>query len=493
MLHFQIILFSTKIFYRSLIHRRNSPAAKIFDGIAGKDFKHSPVVTKTAKRLAWACVIFINIYFVYFSVLRGITRSRSWQMDYLFACICQFLVEVFFNETLECVWIQYVIPKMVSDDIATTISTVKHSLTLAFRDMKVQPILDSPKYFFVSRRVAEKYPMLFESAIVMSFQSYFPPAEADDVITNKKLKNLNAGEVLVVKERKSSSLMTWLRRFSFYAFFLSALQRLGTIPLRSQEVIIHTLQPILLSFLIILYLYLLQYPIVGFVILAFICYELIHYFWGKQKEMKKNIPAINDVEKNDNKMEEIVSWNSMKNNMINNNNKDDNNNVMEKTRNEFSCFDSNLHHDDNDNDLHNGNNSSDDFVESSEEEGEGEGEGEGYIMNSRGRRSRENNTEEKFLNCHNNDNNNFNISDYEKQIISHDIHPSASDDFERKSQTSEMQDGGDSLYKKIKMTEMDLNHVDYTLKVFLINIGLNKVVLFWMRIQTNLDITIVKK
>jgi hypothetical protein len=45
--------------------------------MTGEDFQHSMVVTKNAKMLAWLAVIVINLYFVYFSVLRGITRSQD--------------------------------------------------------------------------------------------------------------------------------------------------------------------------------------------------------------------------------------------------------------------------------------------------------------------------------------------------------------------------------------------------------------------------------
>jgi hypothetical protein len=108
--------------------RKDTAAAKIFDSMTQEDFKHSIVVTKTAKRLAWIMVIFLNIYFVYFSVLRGITRSVSWQYDYLMACIFQLIVEIVIYETGECLWIHFTIPKLVSEDIATTMNTVKHAI-----------------------------------------------------------------------------------------------------------------------------------------------------------------------------------------------------------------------------------------------------------------------------------------------------------------------------------------------------------------------------
>lgn len=286
-------------------NRKHTTAAKIFESMTAEDFKHSIVVTKTAKRLAWGLVIFINVYFVYFSVLRGITRSISWQMDYLMACIFQLIVEIFVYETVECVWIHFAIPKLVSEDVATTMKTVKQAINLAFRKEQVSPVLDSPKYFFVSRQLAEEFPQLFESSVVLAFQSYFPPSGLDASAIHGGNENVNdadehfiANEVRVYGEKKTTLLMAFVKRFNFSVFFFTTLQQLGTTPIRLQQVIIHTLQPILFSFVIILYLYMVKYPVVALAPTALIFYEIFSYFHRSRYSVKKPIPAINDAAKN---------------------------------------------------------------------------------------------------------------------------------------------------------------------------------------------------
>ena len=191
--------------------RKHSSAAKIFDSMAHEEFKHSNVVTKTAKILAWVVVILINLFFVYFAILRAITREASWQQAYVMACFIQFLVEVLVYETGECLWIHYVIPKLVSADIATTMKSVKHAINLAFEKEKVSAVLDSPKYFFVSRKLAEEFPNLFESSVVLAFQSYFPPSDLDATIAvlpetktdrANTTRGLHSNEVRVRREKK---------------------------------------------------------------------------------------------------------------------------------------------------------------------------------------------------------------------------------------------------------------------------------------------------
>jgi hypothetical protein len=301
------------------MYRKNTPAAKIFESMTSEDFKHSIVVTKTAKRLAWIAVIFINIYFVYFSVLRGITRSVDWQIDFLLACIFQLIVEIFVYETGECLWIHFTIPKLVSADVAATMSTVKHAIDLAFQSGKTPVALDSPKYFFVSRKLATAFPDLFESSVVLAFQSYFPPSDLDTTMTadpeedrssssSSSRRGLFRGnEVRVWRVKKRSPLATFVHRFNVSVLVLAILQHLGTVPIRIQQVIIHTLQPILFSLIIILGIFFLKYPVFVLLPAGFIVYEVTMYAFRRKNRVVKVMPAINNAEKNSNSMEAFIA------------------------------------------------------------------------------------------------------------------------------------------------------------------------------------------
>ena len=293
--------------------------------MTSEDFKHSIVVTKMAKRLAWLVVIVLNMYFVCFSVLRGITRSTSWQVDYLLACTLQLFVDILVYETVECLWIHFTIPKLVSEDIATTMNTVKHAINSAFTTLTVPTVLDSPKYFFVSRHLAEEFPHLFESSIVLAFQSYFPPSELDTTSAAHEEKEEHAADqpgedqdntttwglhyhdIHVRRKPKKSALMTFLQRFNFSVLLMATLQHLGTVPIRFQQLIIHTLQPILFSFIIIFYFFLVKYPMIALFPMAFLFYEIIMYANRSKHGPSKSVPAINDAAKNTSCVEAYVA------------------------------------------------------------------------------------------------------------------------------------------------------------------------------------------
>ena len=261
-------------------------------------------VTPTAKRLAWLAVIAINAFFVYFSILRGSTRSTSWQIHYLWACCCQLLVEILIYETVECVWIHFTIPSLVREEVATAVETVKHATNLAFqKEEKISMLLDSPKHFFVSRQLAEEFPNLFESAIVMAFQSYFPPSDLDTISTLQAKENdensrgLMNNEVRVRQKKKNNVLMSFLQRYNLSVVLVALLQHLGTVSIRIQQVIIHTLQPILFACIVIFSLYLFKYPMMALVPLSLLLYEAISYAHRSKYESHKPIPAIIDSTK----------------------------------------------------------------------------------------------------------------------------------------------------------------------------------------------------
>ena len=258
-----------------------TPAAKIFKSMTYEEFKDSIVVTPMAKHIAWMAVLLLNIYFVYFSILRGMSTSIRWQQIYVMSCFLQILVEVFVYETVECLWIHYTIPKQVIKEVATTMAAVKKSIEIAFAKKKHTTSLDSPKYFFVSRKMAEQFPTLFESSIVLAFQSSFPPAVLD--ATN----NLTGQDDMVdyglreheVPVRSDKHKMSFARRFSFSMLSMVVLRYLGTVPIRVQQVIIHTVQPILISFIVLLYFYCLEHPYLAIVLSSTTVVGVILYFF----------------------------------------------------------------------------------------------------------------------------------------------------------------------------------------------------------------------
>lgn len=260
------------------------------------------------------------------------------------ACVLQIIVEIFVYETCECLWIHYVIPKLVADEVATSMKTVKASISAAFKkNQQVRSDFDSPEFFFVARQLADHFSNLFESSIVLSFHSYFPPSELDCVVAShqqsqdqehgheeqQKLLSQkvqspddhyedndydddnddawvgHVGGNVVVGRKKKRPLATFMRRFNIRILVLSLLLYIGTFPMRLQQVAIHTLQPILFSFIIIFYFFLVAHPLASIGIMAFVLYETIVY--SNNRDRRRVVPAINDAKKNTISMVAVVT------------------------------------------------------------------------------------------------------------------------------------------------------------------------------------------
>jgi hypothetical protein len=69
-------------------------------------FSHTTVVTFTAKVCAAIALILLNLFFLYFIILRGADKGKSWQWSYVMACIFQLLTDGLLYETLECYWVR---------------------------------------------------------------------------------------------------------------------------------------------------------------------------------------------------------------------------------------------------------------------------------------------------------------------------------------------------------------------------------------------------
>ena len=142
-----------------------------------------PVVKYWQKIGSTFALVCLNLFFIYYSILRGYQKGIAWQRAFLMACIAQGLIEIFLNETLECLYIHYFVPRMVS---RAEIEKVREVLQSCIRKLCESPstvlsqhsgqskVVDAPQYFFVSMNVAKAFPMLMESMMVLSYHSHLP-------------------------------------------------------------------------------------------------------------------------------------------------------------------------------------------------------------------------------------------------------------------------------------------------------------------------------
>ena len=96
---------------------RETPAARIFEVKLEEDFRHTRMVTMTTRVICYCLLILMNGFFVYYSILRGYLKGIDYQNVFLMACISQMFVEIFLFETIECVWIQFIVPNMAAEEV----------------------------------------------------------------------------------------------------------------------------------------------------------------------------------------------------------------------------------------------------------------------------------------------------------------------------------------------------------------------------------------
>lgn len=243
---------------------RDTPAALIFSSKTSEDFRHAMIVSKTVKIVCWIVVLLLNFFFIFFAMLRGLERGQRWQTGYAVACVIQFVVEIFMFETIECIWVHYVIPDAASAEIYAAQYSLKRTINSLCSTMSANAtyILDVPKYLFVSTNLAEKFPNMLESMIIRSYH-YHLPGEL------QKKWHVNTD--------RDSVIVRFLRNFSIFAMTISILQWVGSSPSSLQRAVIHTVNPLLFGGIIILLLFLFNNPIYLTVVAGLVFYKLLQY------------------------------------------------------------------------------------------------------------------------------------------------------------------------------------------------------------------------
>jgi hypothetical protein len=202
-------------------------------------FRHSYVVTKLAKAVAWVCVVLLNFFFVYFSMQRGLQRGLDWQRVYCVACVIQMIAEVVFYETSECAIVNYFIPDLARTEVQGVTYAIHQAIQSMFSsvaDAKI-PILDAPRYLFLSTRLAERFPDLLESVIVRSYHSYSPGE------LSQKWR-ISHGTTFVSSDSRVGSRA---RRMTFTGVLVGMLQYLGSASISTQRFVIQALQPVMMA------------------------------------------------------------------------------------------------------------------------------------------------------------------------------------------------------------------------------------------------------
>jgi hypothetical protein len=164
---------------------RNTIAAKIFREKFGEEFGHSRVVVVLQKYIAAAALLALNAFFIYFVMIKGVQKGRDWQLQYVTCCLIQVTVDILLFETVECAWLNFLVPQYVHEEVACAAEKLR-SLTQRIAGLRTDIeetqqgqevtkfFLNAPAHLFVSTKLAKMKPQLLESMIVSSYRHHLP-------------------------------------------------------------------------------------------------------------------------------------------------------------------------------------------------------------------------------------------------------------------------------------------------------------------------------
>ena len=282
---------------------------------------------------------------MYFSILRGLQRGLDWQRLYCVGCVIQLLVEVLFYETSECVIVNFFIPNLARTEVQGVTFAIYQAIQsiCSSNSQSSVPILDAPRYLFLSTRLAEKFPNLLESVIVRSYHSYSPGE------LSRKWR--------ISHSSTSNSLLNWnsrsgvgsrVRRVTFTSFVISCLQYIGSASISTQRFFIHAIQPLLTAALAYFSSLIYNNPLYLLILapfLGYLCHEIWKRWYLEEKSVEDVIvPMIETKETGDINIKEnkenttpketINSKQNLRSELDFNNNNSNNNQIKNKNIND---------------------------------------------------------------------------------------------------------------------------------------------------------------
>jgi hypothetical protein len=198
---------------------QKTKSAIIFKNKFNEDFEKMKIVSIYLKFFSVFFVFALNAFFIYFILLKAVQKGFDWQLQFLQVVLTQFAIEIFIFETIEVLWIHYVVPESVRIDVkkaiyvleviaanvetlllkeknpknlqetndnlvglspSTKMKKLEGSLARSSSFLKVPGIhneekkFDSTNYLFISKQLAELKPDLIESRIIQAYHNQFP-------------------------------------------------------------------------------------------------------------------------------------------------------------------------------------------------------------------------------------------------------------------------------------------------------------------------------
>jgi hypothetical protein len=260
-----------QLFIQDLLGR-DTDAAKIFRVKVKEDYATLYIVAWWQKGLAGCVLIGLNGFFLYYAILRGYRQGIEWQRNFLVACIIQMVMEIFFSETLTCLYINYLLPRLVPTRVIEKIRNVLQACIIHLCQSghrqermisnenhslgsKSPQIIDAPRYLFVSTKLAMTCPTMMESMMIASYHSILPgeigkkwqSLETSELVGGYQVQNSNRQ----FHVRTIITALMMLLSVSFTKFVTSA-------PVPLQKMTIRFFEPLIIGSIALLWSYVIK-------------------------------------------------------------------------------------------------------------------------------------------------------------------------------------------------------------------------------------------
>mmetsp|Transcript_5901 Transcript_5901/g.13567 ORF Transcript_5901/g.13567 Transcript_5901/m.13567 type:complete len:505 (+) Transcript_5901:942-2456(+) len=292
---------------------RTTPAAKVFREKFGEDFQSSGVVSNEKKVLAGLFLFCANAFCIYYAILKGFSKGLQWQYQFLFASLVQVVLDLILFETVECLWLNVMVPHTVHaqvlwavGELRTTARRLADPLAGAGAHKGRGFFLNAPAHLFVAAKLAPALPRLLESMIVSSYCSHLPgqiaqtwphsPQAPSDEDAGQWWAQGQQGQQ--GQSRQSQSLLAhpwrWLRGLSVAAVLL--LQGATTLPYLYQRVILRIGQPLVVAVAMVTIYFIVQNVFVVAAVLGAMCLLVGKLLYDRRQRRRRRVSKVTATE-----------------------------------------------------------------------------------------------------------------------------------------------------------------------------------------------------
>ena len=206
--------------------------------------------------------------------------SLHWQSFWIAACGIYFALDVLVFSAYPVLVTAYLVPSMARWQIRKSLSTTIPLICKLWDDQKVRrepstsSSLSAPADLYISRRIAEKFPLVFESHIVRSYNTPWPVPRTEssqsqmnaELAAQKKTRELLFDGMLDYEEANREDHSEDDARLGPWGSIRELLLRLGNLSMSQQHAFLQVSQPLLAIAISILFYYFLSSPIAGTVV-----------------------------------------------------------------------------------------------------------------------------------------------------------------------------------------------------------------------------------